>query len=438
MNREDPYLPELKSPRVWSRDRRGTVRSSPTHRAAELATWCRNASLGINAALLARRTTGRGRHVETSLLQSWAFSGHRVEVAAAEDSDSAGLLRHLGLRPRGTKGMFQCADDRWVRALGAEPAVVLSSAEDGRHAHSCDVNVDRVRDDPDRVPDRPEEHRRPRALLPRDGRGLRRSRATIGCAWPPTGVPLQPVRTPEEALGDPRARRRGRGTDVPTPSTAPFARPESSTASASTPGTRAGPVPSVGEHTDVDPSGGDAARLPAAPECPQRTRPRRSTGSRCSTSVSPSPVRSAPRSRGPRRERDQGQRVAGPHWWHADHIVYGANHGKRSVGIDLKTPEGLAVLHRLVERADVVHSNMRRTRSTRLRVATRLRSRAVTPTSSLPYLWLRPRAAAATRPATTRTGAPSPGNVRGRRLPRRRRPFWSLTSSATPATDSSR
>ena len=47
-------------------------------------------------------------------------------------------------------------------------------------------------------------------------------------------------------------------------------------------------------------------------------------------------------------------------WWHASHIAYGANRGKRSVGIDLKTTEGLAVLHRLVERADVVHSNMRR------------------------------------------------------------------------------
>ena len=47
-------------------------------------------------------------------------------------------------------------------------------------------------------------------------------------------------------------------------------------------------------------------------------------------------------------------------WWHATHIAYGANRGKRSICIDLKTTEGLAVLHRLVEKADVVHSNMRR------------------------------------------------------------------------------
>src|SRR5207245_4669110 len=46
-------------------------------------------------------------------------------------------------------------------------------------------------------------------------------------------------------------------------------------------------------------------------------------------------------------------------WWHATHIAYGANRGKRSICIDLKSQEGLTTLHRLVQRADVVHSNMR-------------------------------------------------------------------------------
>jgi crotonobetainyl-CoA:carnitine CoA-transferase CaiB-like acyl-CoA transferase len=47
-------------------------------------------------------------------------------------------------------------------------------------------------------------------------------------------------------------------------------------------------------------------------------------------------------------------------FWHATHIAYGANRGKRSAGIDLKHPDGIATLRRLIERADVVHSNMRR------------------------------------------------------------------------------
>ena len=68
-------------------------------------------------------------------------------------------------------------------------------------------------------------------------------------------------------------------------------------------------------------------------------------------------------------------------WWHCTHIAYGANRGKRSICIDLKTPDGLAVLHRLVERADVVHSNMRRDALRRLR-CDEASLRAVNPTSS--------------------------------------------------------
>jgi crotonobetainyl-CoA:carnitine CoA-transferase CaiB-like acyl-CoA transferase len=46
-------------------------------------------------------------------------------------------------------------------------------------------------------------------------------------------------------------------------------------------------------------------------------------------------------------------------WWHAMHIAYSCNRNKRSIGIDLKTPEGQGVFHRLLLKADVVHSNMR-------------------------------------------------------------------------------
>jgi crotonobetainyl-CoA:carnitine CoA-transferase CaiB-like acyl-CoA transferase len=53
-------------------------------------------------------------------------------------------------------------------------------------------------------------------------------------------------------------------------------------------------------------------------------------------------------------------------FWHATHIAYACNRGKRSICIDLKKPAGLAVLHRLVTTADVVHSNMRRDALVRL------------------------------------------------------------------------
>src|SRR5262249_30825888 len=53
-------------------------------------------------------------------------------------------------------------------------------------------------------------------------------------------------------------------------------------------------------------------------------------------------------------------------WWHATHIAYGGNRGRGGGGFDLKSPDGLAVSHRLVEQADVVHSNMRRDALARL------------------------------------------------------------------------
>ena len=55
-------------------------------------------------------------------------------------------------------------------------------------------------------------------------------------------------------------------------------------------------------------------------------------------------------------------------FWHSTHIAFTANRGKQSIAIDLKDPRGLAVLHRLVERADVVQHNMRYDAAIRLGV----------------------------------------------------------------------
>jgi crotonobetainyl-CoA:carnitine CoA-transferase CaiB-like acyl-CoA transferase len=129
-----------------------------------------------------------------------------------------------------------------------------------------------------------------------------------------------------------------------------------------TPGRVQGPVPLVGEHTAE--LRAEAGRVPAAPAADEAGPVQASAGPLDGVTVL-----------------DLGFAVAGPFgtqvladlganvikvnatrdpWWHANHIAYGANRGKRSICIDLKTTEGLAVLHRLVEKADVVHSNMRR------------------------------------------------------------------------------
>ena len=55
-------------------------------------------------------------------------------------------------------------------------------------------------------------------------------------------------------------------------------------------------------------------------------------------------------------------------FWHATHIAFCANRGKQSISLNLKDPRAMEILHRLVERADVVQHNMRYEAAVRLGV----------------------------------------------------------------------
>src|SRR4051812_10969104 len=88
MNGDDPYLPDLEIPEGMEpgSPRPGpifTYTPWPSMAAAFLA------AVGINAALLARERTGRGQHVETSLLQA-AFSLTASKWQRAEHNDPPG------------------------------------------------------------------------------------------------------------------------------------------------------------------------------------------------------------------------------------------------------------------------------------------------------------------------------------------------------------
>jgi len=59
-------------------------------------------------------------------------------------------------------------------------------------------------------------------------------------------------------------------------------------------------------------------------------------------------------------ERGDDTRDWGPPFWNGESAVFLVlNAGKRSLGLDVKSPEGLAVAHRLVEQADVFVQNLR-------------------------------------------------------------------------------
>ena len=368
MNGDEPYLPDLEIPDGMAP---GSPRSGPIF---TYTPWLSMgtaflATMGINAALLARERTGRGQHVETSMLQA-ALVMTAGKWQRAEHNDEPGYRAWI-TDQRAPKGFFRCSDNHWIEQWVPNPKFVLSSADGDTLALRRDV--DRVRDDPDRVSPDTENLIVLAHYFPEMAEAVARfpSDEWVRVAAE-GGVPLQPVRTPEEALADPALRAEDAVTDVEHPEYGTLRQVGIVYGLSRTPGRVQGPVPRVGEHSD-------AVRAEAA-----------SLAAR--TGEAPSDVPSS-RTRSAPLEGitvlDLGFAVAGPFgtqlladlganvikvnawrdpWWHANHIAYGANRGKRSIGIDLKTPEGLAVLHRLVEQADVVHSNMRRPALARLQV----------------------------------------------------------------------
>jgi crotonobetainyl-CoA:carnitine CoA-transferase CaiB-like acyl-CoA transferase len=360
MNGDEPFLPDLDIPEDMPP---GSPRSGPIF---SYTPWLSLsaaylASTGINAALLARERTGRGQHVETSLLQA-ALSSTASKWQRAEHSNAPGYRTWI-YDSRATKGFFLCSDGRWIENWGPHPQFALACADgdslEFRHEST------RARDDPSRIPPDPESI----VLLAYYHDAMKAAFARFPSdEWVSVareaGVPLQPVRTPEEALRDPALEAEGAVIDLGHPEHGLLRQVGILYGLSATPGRVRSGVPRVGEHNDE--LRAEAAEFAAASADP---------------ATLPTPIDAGAPPLDGVVVLDLGFAVAGPFatqvmadlgatvikvnnwrdpWWHANHIAYGANRGKRSIGIDLKTPEGQAVLHRLVERADVVHSNMRR------------------------------------------------------------------------------
>ncbi len=363
MNRLGEFLPEIEIPDGMEP---GSPRSGPILTYTPWPSMCAAflATTGINAALYARLVTGRGQAVETSLLQA-ALTLTTSKWQRVEHPEATGYGMWI-TDSRAPKGFFRCADGRWIQHWVPNPRFALSSADgDTLALRGADSPVN----DPERITPEPENiivlaHYYP-LMVDAFARFPSDEWVRVGAL---ANVPLQPVRTPEEALVDPALLADGAVVDVPHPRHGTLRQAGILYGLSRTPGKVRGPVPGVGEHQAEVRAEAAAARTATASAVPGGACP---DGPLTGITVL-----------------DLGFAVAGPFgtqvladlgatvikvnarrdpWWHATHIAYGANRGKRSIGVDLKHPDGLAVLHRLVRRADVVHSNMRRDALRRLR-----------------------------------------------------------------------
>ncbi len=316
------------------------------------------ATVAISAALRAREVTGRGQWVETSLLQG-ALAAGVLAFGLAEDIEAEHFLSWVG-DSRAPKGLFECADGRWIHAWPPNPRFTLSAAEGERLDATPDLTL---REDPERIGLGPEEI----FVLDHYWEPMARAfRKFSADEWTRAGavaqVPIQKVRTPEEAFTDPLLIEDGLVAELDDPELGPIRVAGSLYSLERSPGAPRGVAPAVGEHTGpvrAEAAGGgrDVAGSP-----------RESRGSLPNGPLEGITVL------------DFGLAVAGPYggqvladlganvikvnalhdwYWHSSQLAMACNRGKRSLAIDLKQERAKETIERLLEKADVVLHNMR-------------------------------------------------------------------------------
>lgn len=339
----------------------------PSFAAAYLAT------LAISAALRAREVTGRGQHVHTSLFQATLCSTlggwMRVENPHAEN------FQTWIIDPRAPKGFFRAADGRWTHHWVPLPGFVLEVSAGDRLEITPETASPRK--SATRIGMHPDEMVLLHHYTPLMAEAVAKFPAQ---EWvdiaAKVGVPIQVVRSPEEALLDPSFLADGCVVEVDDPELGPIRQVGRVYELSKCPTDPPRPAARPGEHTD-DVRAEAAALLAAASD-------------RSSTEVDGSaPERTLRAPLDGIVVLDLGLAVAGPFgtqmladlgatvikvstltddYWMSNHIAMCCNRGKRSIAIDLKTERGMQILHELVRRADIVQHNMRYEAAERLGV----------------------------------------------------------------------
>lgn len=350
----EPLFPDFEVPRERQQ---GPPREGPLFSGSRFPSLgaAHAASVAISAALLARERTGRGQWIETSLLQG-ALAAGVLAYAKAENLEAEHFMTWVG-DSRAPKGLFECADGRWIHAWPPNPRFLLSAAEGDRLDARPDLSV---RQDPERIGLGPEEI----FVLDHYWEPMARAVAKFTAdEWTAAGaeaqVCIQKVRSPEEALMDPLLEADRLVTELDDPELGPIKTVGVLYSLERSPGRVRGPAPIRGEHTG-------AVRAEAA-----RARPQADTSTGRSLPGGPLEGFTV---------LDFGLAVAGPYgaqvlsdlganvikvnalhdwYWHSSQLAMACNRGKRSLAIDLKHAKAGETIHRLLESADVLIHNMR-------------------------------------------------------------------------------
>ncbi len=343
------------------------------------------AATGVLAGLLARETTGRGQHVQTSLLQGvWLYTTQIWQ--SLEHADAAVFAMMAKSHPPGVhQGMiFECADRAYVHISvmsGMTPTKTLDEILGTEPIPAEEL----------------------KGLLPlqqhnlmteRRGSAFQRwDRADLIAQLIEAGHIAEAIVEPEDQFGHPQLVANQMVATVDDPDLGSTTQIGVPIHLLGTPGSIQGPQPRVGEH-DADVwgevgvaadalgavTGTDGASPPARPPetAPIRARLRLPEGE------------PEHRALGKYRLIDFGQYLAGPFgpmilgdlgmdvvkvepvtgdgMRMAATPFFGCQRGKRDLALDLKKPEGHELALRLVATADVVHHNMTKGTASRLAI----------------------------------------------------------------------
>jgi crotonobetainyl-CoA:carnitine CoA-transferase CaiB-like acyl-CoA transferase len=328
------------------------------------------AALAINAALRERQLSSRGQRVGTSLLQGVLATTigpwQRTERFRSENYQS------WLIDPRAPKAIYQAADGRWVHQWVILPTFILG-VSGGDRLEVPPANSQWQVDQPKKLDLRIAMSAENMVVLHEFDHQMRKAIAKFPSEeWvriaAEVGVPLQTVRSPEEALLDDRLLADGCVVEVDDPQLGPVRQVGHVYRLTACPVADPSPPAPIGVHTQ---------QVIAEATRPVPPRPKAQDGPR-----QPSPLTGI-------RVVDLGLAVAGPFgtqlladlgadvikvntltdgYWFGSYLAMACNRGKRSISLNLKHPAGYAAIEQLVTRADIVQHNMRHDAARRLGV----------------------------------------------------------------------